>query len=172
MQSEQAALQTQVRSDETLITPLPCQQSITPDHLPGEEAAQVHIIVSETCTGLVYNTLHYQNQITQSLNQQARKQRGEGYSLTGPLQSTIIRVTPVEQNHISLQVNIVGTYAYQFSQEQIQTMQTLVRGKSTTQATNALLEFPGVQSVSISINKSTRLPTESKQIHLIFLSIA
>ncbi len=170
MQSEQAALQTQVRSEETLITPLPCQQSITPDHRPGEEATQVHIIVSETCTGTVYNTLHYQNQITQVMNQQARKQRGEGYSLTGTLHSTIIQVAPAEQNHVTLQVSIAGTYAYQFTQEQVQSMQTLVRGKSTAQATNALLQLPGVQSVAISTTKKNApLPTSEEHIHVLLL---
>jgi hypothetical protein len=62
-QSVQAALQTQVQNGETLVTPLPCRQKVQPDHQPGEEATQVHILVSETCTGEVYTYLKYRDLI-------------------------------------------------------------------------------------------------------------
>jgi hypothetical protein len=47
-----------------------------------------------------------------------------------------------------------------------------VTGKSKVQATTALLQVPGVQSVSISIdNKSTTFPAEATHIHLILLPV-
>lgn len=167
LQSERAALQTQVASDETLITPLPCQQTITPDHQPGEEATQVHVTVSETCNGVVYNTQRYQEQLVQRVTQQAGAHL-EGYHMTG-LQQTVDQVTPTQQG-VALQVHLTATYAYQFTQEQQQALISKAASKSKAQATNALLQAPGVQSVAISLtDKDTRLPADAKRIHLIVL---
>jgi hypothetical protein len=165
-QSEQAAVQTQVHANETLITPLPCQETITPDHRPGEEAAQVHVTVSETCTGIVYTTQAYQDTISQILNQQAIKQLGAGYSLIGQPQNTIVHVNTQDHQPITLQANIAGTYDYQLSQDQLQQIKTLVVGKSKAQATTAVLRIPGVQSVSISTNQQN-LPSESAHIQVV-----
>jgi hypothetical protein len=168
-QSVQAALQTQVSSDETLITPLPCHQSTTPNHQPGSEATQVTITVSETCTGTTYNTQQYQDQLAQQMDQQAAKQRGQGYQRSGAIQSSI---TTTEQYHnsLTLHVTIAATYAYQMNQDQQQTLAQLVAGKSTTQATTTLLQVPGVQTVAISTNtKNDVLPSDPHQIHVIWL---
>jgi hypothetical protein len=169
MQSAQAALQTQVSSGEMLITPLPCQQQVTPNHQPGSEAAQVTITVSETCTGTVYNTQQYQNQLTQTMDQQATKQLGQGYRLTGAIQSTIT-TTSQHRNMLTLHVTDAATYAYQISQDQQQELAQLVAGKSTTQATTTLLQVPGLQNVAISTNsKNNVLPSDPRQIHVIWL---
>jgi hypothetical protein len=165
-QSEQAAVQTQVRANETLITPLPCQETITPDHRPGEEAVQIHVTVSETCTGIVYNTQAYQDSISQMLNQQATKQLGVGYSLIGQPQNTIVHVNTQDRQHITLQVSIAGIYDYQLSQDQLQQIKTLVAGKSKAQATAAVLRVPGVQSVEINSNQGN-LPSDSAHIQVV-----
>jgi hypothetical protein len=165
-QSEQAAMQTQVRANETLITPLPCQETVTPDHHPGEEAAQIHVTVSETCTGIVYTTQAYQDTISQMLDQQATKQLGAGYTLIGQPQNTITHVSTRDRQPITLQANIAGTYDYQLSQDQLQQIRKLVTGKSKAQATAAVLRVPGVQSVEISSNQGN-LPSDSARIQVV-----
>jgi ABC-type proline/glycine betaine transport system ATPase subunit len=81
-------------------------------------------------------------------------------------------VTLKDHQQTAIQVNLAGTYAYQFTQEQQQAISTLVAGKSKAQATNALLQVPGVQSVSISIDhKGSTLPADAKNIRLIVLPI-
>ncbi len=169
-QSVQAALQTQVHSDETLIPPLPCQQEVHPDHQPGDEAAQVNITVTETCTGMAYNTQAYQRLMTQIESQVARQQLGEGYSLIGATQSTITQVIPKDHGKSELQVKIAASWWYQFTQEQQAHIKALLAGKGKAQAIKTLLHLPGVQSVSLSItNERTTLPTDSTHIHLMFL---
>jgi hypothetical protein len=163
LQSEQAALETQVHPDETLLTPLPCQQTVTPDHQPGAEATQVQVMVSELCKGMVYHTQAYQSLTAQIANQEATYQLGNGYTLTGAVQSTITQATPQKQNTIALQVNIAGTYAYQLSQEQLQQLPTALAGKSKAQAIAFLLHTSGIQSVSVS---SAILPTDAEHIHV------
>ncbi|MBA2392601.1 MAG: hypothetical protein H0V70_07625 [Ktedonobacteraceae bacterium] len=165
-QSVQAALQTQVHSDETLITPLPCQQNVKPDHQPGEEAAQVTILVSKTCTGMTYSTQAYQDRITQIANEQATKQLGDGYTPIGQVQSTITQTTPQNHNRLQLHVTLAETYTYEVSQQLQQHIKTLIAGESKTQATTTLLHIPGIQSVSVS---SSTIPTDTKHIRVIIV---
>ncbi|HEY7413683.1 MAG TPA: hypothetical protein VH593_00705, partial [Ktedonobacteraceae bacterium] len=165
-QSEQAALQTQVQSSETLVTPLPCQESVTSDRHLGDEATQVHITVSETCTGVAYNTLVYQDDVTEVLNQQAGKQLSEGYTLIGQVQSNITQVATNDQQQMTLHVTLAGTYDYVLSQEQQQAIKASIAGKSKAEATAAILHTAGVQSVSITSTQGDVLPHDMSQIHL------
>jgi hypothetical protein len=163
-QSVQAALQTQVHADETLITPLPCQESVKPDHQPGEEARQVQITVSETCTGMTYTTQAYQSRLTQITAQHA----GDGYLPIGQVQSTITQATVQDAHHTQLHVTMAQSYTYQVSQQQQQSMKSLIAGKSKAQAVSTLLHIPGIQSVSVS---SATIPTETQHIRVIVVYI-
>jgi hypothetical protein len=163
-QSVQAALQTQVHADETLITPLPCQESAKTDHQPGEEATQVHITVSETCTGMTYITQAYQNRLMQIMNQYA----GDGYFPLGEIQSSITQATVQNAHRIQLHVSIAQDYTYQVSQQQQQDIKTLIAGKSKAQAINTLLHIPGIQSVSVS---SATIPTDTLRIRVIVVYV-
>lgn len=169
-QSVQAALQTQVQSDETLITPLPCQQSVTTDHHPGDETTQIHITVSETCTGAVYQTQAYQDAITQVETQRATAQLGDSYTLANAVQSSIMQATINDQQQIVLTVKIAGTWVYQFPQEEQQRLTALIAGKGKAQALSLLEHVPGVQAVSLMIrNDAATLPTDVSSIHVVLL---
>jgi hypothetical protein len=162
VQSVQAALQTQVHPDETLITPLACQQHSTSDHQPGEEAKQVQITVSETCRGMTYNTHAYQNRLTEMMTQQA----GDGYLPLGDVQSSITQATMQDQHRTQLHVSLAQDYAYSISQEQQQRLKTLIAGKQKAQAISTLLHVPGIQSVSVS---STTIPVDTQHIRVIIV---
>jgi hypothetical protein len=162
--SVQAALQTQVHSDESLLS-LPCQQTVTADHQVGEEATQVRVTASETCTGIAYNAATFHDLVTQQQNQQAATQLGQGYALTGSIQTSVQHVT-TKNGTITLQVKSSGTWAYQFSQAQQEHLKTLIVGQSKAQAISTLLHVTGVQSVSIDADT---LPASTKGIHLEFL---
>ena len=165
-QSVQAAMQTQVQSNETLITPSSCQQSVKPDHQPGEEAAQVNILVSETCRGMTYNTQAYQTQVTHLIQQQAMKQLGDGYTPVGEVQSSILHTTTPNQKQTGLTTSIAQIYAYQITPQQQQQIKAQVAGKSKTQALSILLHTPGMQSVSIS---SAMIPTDTQHIRVVVI---
>src|SRR5260370_30983165 len=55
-QSMQGALTGQVKTGEALITP-PCTPKARPDHQIGDEATQIKVTLSETCSGVAYHTL-------------------------------------------------------------------------------------------------------------------
>ncbi len=160
IQSAQAALQTQVHADETLITPPACQQHVTSDHQPGEEARQVQITVSETCRGMTYSTHAYQSRLTQIMNQQA----GDGYFSIGEIQSSITQATVQDQHRTQLHVSMAQDYAYQINQDQQHRLKTLIAGKGKAQAISILLHVPGIQSVSVS---NATIPADTQHIRVI-----
>jgi len=167
-QSAQAALQTQVQSDETLITPAPCHEGVKPDHAPGEEAAQVTVTVSETCSGLTYQTQALHSLLLDRLTQQAHTRLGEGYSMQGDLHTSVNQVIPGTHGQMVLSVICAGTWAYQFTEQEQAQLKAAIRGKSRAEALTILLHTPGVQTVSL---ESEHLPTDVSHLHLVFLVI-
>jgi hypothetical protein len=172
-QSVQAALSQQVQPTETLVTPIPCNSSVIPDHKAGSETTQISVTVSETCTGEVYKTSALDDLLMQTLTQQAIKQLGKGYGLVGDFQMSITRATMnTRQEQVILQVKVVSTWMYQFSHAEQDQIKLTIRGKSKENATALLLHMPGIQSVSISISNGNALPTEVQHIHLNFVLLA
>jgi len=171
LQSVQAALETQVQQGETLITPTPCQQQVTSNHQAGDEAAQVQITVDETCRGAVFTTQAYHDLVKQIITQQATKQLPEGYTLTRDIQAKIDHVTPKGQGAVELAVTGTGTWGYQFSQNELQHLKAIMAGKTGAQAKAVLLHVVGVQSVSITLNNTTTVPTDTRNIQVVLVEM-
>jgi hypothetical protein len=171
-QSLQAALSTQVAAGQTLITSLTCQQSVTPDHRAGEEAAQVQVRMSETCTGAAYDTQSLERLLRQQSDQQARQQLGGGYALVAAIQSRITQAAPQTHGAILLHVSSTASYAYQFTQAQQQSIRAMIAGKDKAQATTILLHISGVQSVSVSLSAGNQLPTDPNRVTLLLFVTA
>lgn len=169
-QSVQAALQTQVQPDETLVTPLDCTQKVTPNHAAGDETAQVSITIDETCTGTVYTTQAVTTLTKQNAAQDAEKRLGTGYTTTG-IQTSITQATRKEHSAIDLQVKSVSMWAYQYGPEQEQRIRAMIAGMSQDRAKTTLLHLAGVQSVSITTTNSATIPTDTAHIHLMFLEM-
>jgi hypothetical protein len=176
-ESVQAALQTQVQPGEALITPIACPPKVSADHAAGDEATQVTVRVDETCTGDTYDTRAVHALVLQAVTQEAAKQLGTGYSLTGEVQVTDVTATSsLVKDHAHgaqvLQVTGVGTWAYQFSDAQLHQMAHLIAGKSRPEATTLLLEQPGVSQVAMSVSgtDTSTLPADPGKIRLLVLS--
>jgi len=174
-QSVQAALQTQVHPDETLITPVPCTPTVTASHTAGEEAVQVTVTVEDTCSGETYVTQALHAQITQVVIQQASTQLGSGYALVGDIQVTVTPSRSADQQQqgtLTLQVSGTSTWAYQFDETHLQHIAHLIAGKSREQAMQILLHQPGVNQVSMTISGTgspTSVPADASRIHLLVL---
>jgi hypothetical protein len=169
-QSVQAALLTQVQPSETLITPLPCAFKATPNHEVGEEATEVQVLVSETCTGTTYTNQALTKLTTQRVTQNAEQRLGTGYTTTG-VQSHIFKATQSSHNTLTLQVQSVSLWTHPFSQEQQDNIKTMIAGMSKNRATAIVTHMAGVQSVSITLKNGTTIPNDVHQIHLLFLQI-
>jgi VCBS repeat-containing protein len=177
--SVQAALLTQVRPGETLITPVPCTPKVSANHAVGDEATQVRVQLDENCTGETYDTQAVQTLLMQALTQEATKQAGPGYTLSGAVQVTSVSVTPSRvtdhQQHegmLVLLVKCTGTWAYQFSDTQLRQIAQLIAGKSREQATTLLFAQRGVSQVAMTVSGmgQSSLPADASRIHLLVLS--
>lgn len=161
-QSTTAALQTQVQSTETLITPLYCQQKTSADHKSGEEAASVQITLDETCTGMVYQTQAMQILLKYALTTQARQQLGTRYTPSGE-----VHITTIAQGTTTIQATGTSRWVCQFSQAEQEHMKANIADKSQAQAKSLLLAHAGVQSVSFS--NIAALP-DVEHIRLLFIA--
>ncbi len=168
-QSINAAFQAQVRTSETLVTPVPCTPNVTTDHPTGTEVTQVSVTLNETCTGEVYNTRAFDTLLAQITSQAATKQLGADYSLTSDVQVSIIQSTVKDQKQgaITLQVKGAGVWFYRLRRQQLEQFKSMIAGKSIVQAKAVLLHTVGVNAVSLSIKNGTAVPADKNRISFV-----
>ncbi len=166
-QSMQAALHTHLHQSEDIFV-LPCAPTVRADHQPDEEAGQVTITVSETCSAVAYDNAALQAKATDLLSHQARQQLGTGYSLLGNAQVT---VNQAEVSHAipTLVFTCQGTWVYALSQEAQEHIKTLLAGKTKQEALQILGALPGIEQASIRWDEQTKLPESPNALHLVIL---
>jgi hypothetical protein len=169
-QSVQAALTTQVQPSETLVTPLACMQKVTPDHEVGTEATIVTVTLDETCTASVYDIQSFTTMTTQDATHDAMSRLGTGYTPTD-IQSRITEVTPKAHGTLVLQVTSKSVWAYQYGPEQVERIKAMLAGMTKDRARATVLHLVGVQSASVTLINTGTLPTDTAQIHLLFVQI-
>ena len=168
-QSMQVAFQAQLQADETLVTPMPCRQTVMTDHATGTEAQQVHITLGETCAGEAYNTQDYHELMTLILSGEAMRQLGPGYTLTASIQAAIDKVIASGHVFIAMKVRGAGTCLYRFTQAQLQRIKAIIAGKSKQEATRLLLQIQGVQTAVLTLKHGTRVPASTANVHILVL---
>jgi len=163
-QSMQGALTGQTKSGEALVTPT-CTPTITTDHQIGQEATQVKITVSETCSGVAYNTQELTTKATQLLTTQAIKKLGTGYSMLGDVQVTTNTAT-VTASRPTIAFTCNGVWVYALINQAQEHIKDLIKGKTTQDALHLLQSLPGIERVSTSWDVNTKLPKDISYIHL------
>lgn len=167
-QGVNAALEGQVQTSETLVTPSSCKTAITSDHQPGDEASTVKVTVSETCSAIAYDQDTLQSDVTQLLTAQAATKLGSGYGLLEPPEITVRQATPGKQ--VTLSFKTVSTWVFGIRNDQQHYMKKIIAGKTTQQALKVLHSLPGIESVSLTFSgfgDSSRIPKDRAHIHLI-----
>ena len=165
-QSMQDTLTGQLKSGEALTSPT-CTPTTTADHQAGQEATQVKVIVSETCSGIAYNTQELTSKVTQLLTTQAAKTLETGYSLLGYPQITVTSATLSRQ--VTLSFKSVSTWVYALSRQEQQSIKKIIVGKNTDTALQLLSALPGIERVSIKssgFGDSSRIPKDISHINL------
>ena len=167
-QSMQGALTGQVQSGEALVTP-PCTPKVSTDHQIGDEATQVKVTLSETCSGVAYNTLDLESKAIQLLTTQALKKLGTGYSLLGDVQVTTNTAT-VTASHPIIAFSCNGVWVYVLNDKAQEQIKDLITGKTTQDALHLLASQPGIERVSTSWDVNTKLPKDIQNIHLVIFA--
>jgi len=164
----QGALTGQTKSGEALVTPT-CTPQISADHQIGQEATQVKVMVSETCSGVAYDTQELATKATQLLTTQAIKKLGTGYSVLGDVQVTPNTAT-VTASHPTIAFTCNGVWVYALSNQAQEHLKDLVKGKTTQDALHLLQSLPGIERVSTSWDVNTKLPKDTQYIHLVIFA--
>jgi len=167
------ALQGQLTPDEKLAL-LPCSPIVTSDHQPGDEAIQVQVTVSETCTGVAYSIDELETKAASYLVTQAQHKAGAGYSLFG---SPRVSVTQASLTHTSpplvfLSFQATGTWIYGISAIAQEQIKHLIAGKTTQEAEQVLTVLPGVDHAAIKFSgfgDEMRMPKQTSNIHIILI---
>ena len=165
-QSINGALQGQVKQGEQLQT-LPCSPTVTSDHQVGEEATQVKVTTSATCSGIAYNGQELTSKVTQLLTTQAATKLGSAYSLLGNVQVTVTGATRAKQ--VMLSFSSVSTWVYGISSQQQHHIGVIIAGKNTQQALRLLNRLPGIENASLQFSgfgDASRIPKTLSTIHL------
>jgi hypothetical protein len=167
VKSEKAALTAQVNAGEALIPPL-CSDTVTSDHQAGEEAKEVTVTLSETCSGMAYDTQTLHQNAQQLITKAALKRLGTDFRLMGDLRVSILHATVTDSNQgiVTLAVKTDETYVYLLSPGEKKRITHLIAGKSEQQAVQELFQMPAIQAASIKSNTAT-LPNDPGKITII-----
>jgi hypothetical protein len=168
-QSVSGAFQGQARNGEAVVTPI-CTPTVSSDHQPGQEARQVQVTASETCSAVAYDKDALQAQATALLSTQAATKLGTGYSLVGDVQVTVKRATVTQHNKpVVLSFNALGIWVYAVNGAEQQHLKSLITGKTKQEALQLLASLPGIEQASIRWGDDTKLPKNSKYIRVVVM---
>ncbi len=166
--SMQAALQTQLTTDEQ-VQPFPCTPTTAADHQLGQEANEVKVTVSVTCSGVAYDTKSLETRATQLLTTQAVKKLGTGYSELGNPQVSVTQATAHNKTTM-LSFSSQGIWVYGLSTAAQEQIKHLIAGKTKQEALHILESQPGIERVSTQWDENTKLPKDIQYIHLVIFA--
>lgn len=164
LQSERAALTTQLTTGESLVTPS-CTPATKANHAPGDEAASVTVLVSETCTTVAYNAQELAAAAARILTG-TRAASPLHFQRSGDIHIRVLSQT-VNGQSATLKIQLTGTWVYQLNAQQLT---ALIAGKPRLDALHLPHTLPGVAQVRISgIHDNEQLPTDMSHIHLLII---
>jgi hypothetical protein len=164
-QSMQTTLGQQLAPGEQL-QKAPCAPAVAFDPAIGQEASQVRVIVSETCSGFAYNSQQLSAYAIRLLTAQAARMLGNGYVPYGSIAVSVTKAAIKGQTAV-LTFTCRGTWVYQINEARIQ---ALVIGKPRLAALRLFTHFPGIERASIGgIADNQELPTDATHIHVLIL---
>src|SRR6266699_324092 len=160
--SEQGAFNAQLTEGEALLTPT-CKPTTTANHRIGEEAKEVTITVSESCSGIAYNAHDLHLLATQMITHQPTQ---TGYTLLGNVTASVIHATITDQacGIATLTVKLDATYIHQITPGEKQQLVNMIAGKSKSSALHTLVSQPGIQAASIRFTGGDTLPHDPSHI--------
>ena len=167
--SLKAAFLTDLRAGESLVTPFACREDVEGSAGIGGEATSLTLMLTDTCTAVAFHTAELTPLVTNQLMTRAQQQVGQGYTLMGSITPQVLDTVSVPGKPAMqrLIVRGTGTWAYQFDEQQIEQMARVIAGKRAAQATNILLQMPGVSQVNVGTDGT--LPVDPARIHVLLI---
>ena len=168
----QARFESELKRGDILLAPPSCLSKMTTDHSVGDEASQVTVSVSESCTAISDNKSDFLKAIRQEFLKAEVIRFGPGYMPIGTIQTSTIKVN-IKSGHVSLISQSFGSLVYHFTHNEREDIKRLIAGKDKLQAVRILSHFHGIDQVSINIpGYESSLPTNPNRINILVLSRA
>lgn len=174
LQSGLAADQTQLKSklsvgeqllggDQTIT----CQPSLKANQKTNDEARNVTVTGTMTCSALAYGSAQLQTYATDHLTTDAAAQLGSGYELTGQAQTKVYGLLN-QGKTVSFALDVSGRFFYPLSPDVQAHLLSLIAGKTQAEAQKILMQQPGIATVSFTISGGlgTALPGDVKAIRV------
>jgi hypothetical protein len=165
--SAASILQPQLAHNEQLVNPQ-CQPQVSADHKVGDVANSVMVTVVFSCSGEAYDQGAAEKMAAQELTEQAKKDIGDPYALSGQITTTVkdATISDASQGTISISIDARGTWVLQLHRDQQQAWANSLAGKSKEDARSFLLRQKGVKQADIQLQGGDghTLPTDAKEI--------
>jgi VCBS repeat-containing protein len=134
-----------------------------------------HVTVTATCSGEVYDSQMVQTAAASDLTTAATSELGENAQLLGQIATTItgVQVLNHQQGTLAVSLTAEGRWAYQFTDEQKQSLTRMISGKSVQDAQTLLSRQAHIEHVTITTAHSfwlwNTIPTDLKKINMTIL---
>lgn len=172
-QSARTALTSQLESNEHLFANPTCQTQTSSDRPAGAVATSFTVTVTATCTAEAYD---YASAV-QIVQQQAQSQAtsfGSTFALDGDLQTQVKSASLVDASAgtILLEIDVQGTWLYQYSQSQQRAWAQAIAGRDVNQARAILTSYQGVEAASFTVSglSQSTLPSDASKITIVVKS--
>lgn len=148
------------------ITPLTCQETITPSSPVGAQATQVSVTAKEDCQAASYIQTKLTPLATKQLVEAARTTLGSHYMVERDVMTHVDQAQmQSEGNTILFSLTVKGEAVYHFSRAEIRSMQQLIAEKKQEDALLLLLGQKGVSRPHIQVaNNWGTLPANIRNI--------
>jgi len=151
------------------LAPLPCSPTISPDHQPGQEATRVTVTVSDTCRAVAYNTDQLQREALLLMTSQAMRTVGTGYHLAGKC-TVVVHKATLRGATPTLVFSSVSTWVYDLTAKEQEHVKALLAGKTKQEALHLVQSVPGIAGASIAWDENTKLPKDTRSLHLVLIT--
>jgi hypothetical protein len=169
LSANHAALKSQLVSSEQLLDPttIKCQSSVKANRRPNDQASDVTVTGTMTCSASAYTPMKLQAYGAALLEKDAYAQWNGSYVLSGQIREKLYNVFATGKT-VSFDLDVQGLYALKVSPDMSARFATLVAGKTQADAQAILLKQPGVLKVSLQVagGLGTPLPSSPKDIHI------
>src|SRR5262249_31234609 len=144
-----------------------CQPSLDANQQVNDQASQVTVTGTMTCSALAYSSDKFQTYMTQQLTADATRLLGSGYALTGQAQTKVHNQLDQGQT-ISFNVDVSGRFFYHLNPDVQALLLSLIVGKTQAEAQRILLQQPGIATVSFTVSGGlgTAVPGDVKAIRV------
>ena len=163
----QGFLQSQLSASEQWITMPSCKPQTTSDHNVNDKVASVTVVATFTCFGEAYDQKGAMEAAKLQLKEQATKDPGGDYALTGDVNVTVQNAQVVDTNGtVNVTIDTKGMWVFQLNDAKKQGLAKTLVGKKKLAAQTMLNSLKGIKSVTIDLQDGDQdtFPDDPQQI--------